>query len=842
MRSLAGVATRTLRRSTRRYVLTAIGATLGVAVLFAILVTSAAGSAALQGAIDGQTGEADVVVSPAGAFDSLLPAGAVDAVRALDGVERAVPSVGFRSAVTPPDLEADPADPASIRERIVFVTGVGDDFALVNTLAVDEGREPAPGAAEVLVPRRLAESLDVGVGERLEVATPDAPAPVTVVGLLADRGAATSNQGNVLYTSPAFARGVLGTPDGISGIQVVLERGVDTAAWIDTNRGALAGVAVQDASDVAAGFAEFITGVSNALTLVAAVAVFIGGFLVYLTFSVAVAERTRVLGTLRALGATARRVRRLVVGEAAILGVVCSLAGLVLGYGLAGLAMGLVGNLLGLDLGGVGTPFTSAALSVTVGIGVAALAALVPARRAASIDPVSAMRGGALAIERAPRRWLGPALVVTGAALNLSGGSVAVTGVGLLVVLTGAVLSVHLALGPVARVVGAGTARLAPGTGDIAVRHLGRERTRSAFTLALVMVALAVSLSVAATNESMAANLDRVLDRQAGAIQVFAPGAIDDAAASELAAVPGVGTISPVRFGSVDLASARGGSATTTFIQIIDPATYFEVSSFPFVEGDDVSVQAALAAGGAVVLPARDANRLGVAAGDPVEITTRNGPEAFEVAGVYDVVGGGFGAVLATPDLERIGGGRVNGFLVGTDGTDGTDIEKVADAVRATVAGARQLVVDSPADTRAFAEAQLAGFFGIAYAILVVALAISVLGLANTLVVAILDRTREIGVLRSTGARRSQIRRMVTVEAATMALVAFVLSVPLAALVTLGIIDAQRTAVADGLDYVFPWKLLAPLALVTVGVAVLASVLPARRAGRLQIVDALRFE
>lgn len=840
MRSLAGVATRTLRRSARRYVLTAIGATLGVAVLFAILVTSAASRDALREAVDGQTGRADVIVSPAGAFDALLPAGAADTVRALEGVELAVATVGFRSAVTPPGLDADAADPASIRERTVVVTGVGDDFMLVNTLPVAEGRAPEADAPEVAVPRRLADSLAVAVGDQVEVTTPTAPAIVTVVGVLADRGAATANQGHVLYTSPGFARAALGTTDGISGIHVVLEPGVDTDGWIDANRGALPGIAIQDASDVAADFAEFITGVSSALTLVAVVAVFIGGFLVYLTFSVAVAERTRVLGTLRALGATARRVRRLVVVEAAVLGAGCAVVGLGLGYGLASLAMGLVGNLLDLDLGRVGAPVGSGVLSLAVGTGVATVAALGPARRAAGIDPVSAMRGGALAIERTPRRWLGPVLLGVGAVLNLSTSGVALSGLALLTLLTGAVLSVRLAIGPVARLVGAGTARLAVGTGDIAVRHLERERTRSAFTLALVMVALAMSLSVAAANSSMAAALDRILDRQARAIQVFAPGAVDDDAAGDLAAVPGVGTISPVRFGTVDLGTASDeASMATTFIQVIDPATYFEVSSFPYVEGDDSSVQAALTAGGAVVLPAPEANRLGVTTGEDVRIGTRNGAETFHVAGVYDVVGGGFGAVLGTPDLERIGAGRVNGFLVGTDGAD---VEQVAAAIRERVAGERQLVVDSPADARGYAEDQVAGFFGIAYAILVVALGVSLLGLANTLVVAILDRTREIGVLRSTGARRAQIRRMVTVEATTMALVAFVLSVPLAALLAYGIIEAQLATIAGGLDYVFPWELLVPLAVLTVVVAAVASVLPARRAGRLEIVDALRFE
>lgn len=841
MRSLAGVAPRTLRRSARRYVSTAVGATLGVAVLFAIVVTSQASRDALRAAIDGQTGRADVVVSPAGAFDSVLPPGSMEQLRALDGVEAAVPTVSFRSAITPPALEGDSSDPASIRDRIVFLVGVGEDFSVVNDLVVAAGRRPADGAPEVMAPRSLASSLAVDLEDEVELATPTGPRTVRVVGLLGDRGAATTNQGGVLYTTAAQARTLLGVTDGVTGAQVVLAPGVDTREWIERHRADLAGVAVQDAADVAAGFAAFITGVSSALTLVAVVAVFLGGFLVYLTFSIAVAERTRVLGTLRALGATARHVRRLVVIEAALLGAACSVLGLAVGYLLAGVAVSVVGGLLDLDLGTVGAPVGAAVGSLAVGTAVAALAALGPARRAAGIDPVSAMRGGALAIQRTPRRWVGPVLLAAGASLDRLAGSIAVRGLGLLVLLAGAVLSAPLAVGPLARVVGAVTARLAPGTGEIAVRHLRRESSRASYTLALVMVALAVALSVAAANAAMRASLDRILDRQASAIQVFAPGAMDEAAGAELAAVQGVGTISPVRFGTIDV-SGRGDSgpgSTTAFVQVIDPATYFEVSSFPYVDGDDASVQAALSAGGAVVLPARDANRLGVVVGDEIELTTRTGGEAFEVAGIYDVVGGGFGLVLGTVDLERIGGGRVNAYLVGTDGTDA---EVVADAIRQTVAGPRQLVVDSPADARAFAESQLAGFFGIAYAILAVALGISLLGLANTLVVSVLDRTREIGVLRSTGARRRQIRRMVTVEATTMAGVALILAVPLAAVIAVGIIHAQRDTLAASLDYTFPWPLVAPLAALTMVVTAAAANLPARRAARLEVVDALRFE
>ncbi len=846
MRSLGGVSIRTLRRSARRHLLTGIGASLGVAVLFAVLVTSAASRDALAAELAGATGDADVVVSPTGAFDSLLPDGTADLVRGLAGVDRVVATTGFRSAVREPGLATPVAgDPDTVRDRIVFVTGVDDDFATVNRLELTEGRDPTPGAAEAMAPQRLADDLDLALGDRIEVATPAGPAPVEIVALLADTGAADANQGAVLYTTRATVDALTGR-SGDGSLQVVLADGVEVSAWIDEHRAALRGVSVQDATDLAAGFRSFIDAVNGALTVVAAIAVFIGGFLVYLTFSVAVAERTRVLGTLRALGTPRRRVLRMVVVEAVALGALCAVVGVVLGYGLASVAVGALGSLLGLDLGAVGLPLGAAVLSVVVGVVVAAAAAWIPARRAGRVDPVSAMRGGALAIERTPRRWIGPSLLAVGIGVDLlAGPSIALHGLGMLVVLAGAVLSVHLAVGPVAGAIGSLTARLAPGTGGIAVRHLRLERTRSSFTLALVMVALGTVIAVGATNLAMSVTLDTILDRQASAIQVGAPGAVADDVAGDLAAVPGTGTISPVRFGAVELAAPAEGAATEpadfspASLQVIDPATFFAVSSLPYTEGDDDTTLAALTAGGALVLPAGDANRLGVGAGDDVLVTTRGGVETFEVVGVYAVVGGGFGAVAGVADLDRLGAGRVNGFLVGTDGSDP---EVVAQAIRDTVAADRILIVDSPADTRAYAEAQLAGFFGMAYAILVVAAVISLLGLANTLVVTILDRTREIGILRSTGARRRQIRAMVTVEATTMAAVAYVLAVPLGGMLAFGIINVQREQIAAGISYQYPWGLVVPLGLVTVVVAGLAAVAPARRAARMEIVDTLRYE
>jgi putative ABC transport system permease protein len=197
--------------------------------------------------------------------------------------------------------------------------------------------------------------------------------------------------------------------------------------------------------------------------------------------------------------------------------------------------------------------------------------------------------------------------------------------------------------------------------------------------------------------------------------------------------------------------------------------------------------------------------------------------------------------VVGAPDADRLGAGRPNAYLVDPD--PGVDVEALAGAIDITLLDAGyDPIIDTPRTTRDFAFTQLQGFFGLAYVILVVAAAAGLLGLANTLAVSVLSRTREIGVLRSVGTTRRQVRRMVLVEAVTLALVAFVLALPLGFALNLGTAAAFRGAIGASIDVTIPWAVLPTLLVVTLAVAALASLLPARRAGRLEPVAALRFD
>ena len=842
MRSLSTLAYRGLVARRARYLLTAAGTMLGVAALFGVLVTAGVTSRALSDTVHGWAGRADVVIGPIGSYDSVLPVGVDTRVARLPGVERTTSTLGIRSllqrGLAP---KADGMPPDLSQDQIVFLQGVDlPSYAPLHPFTLVDGRQFHPGGREMVVTRSLAGRMHLRVGQMVAMATPTGAVQMAIAGVIGDTGAGQADNGGVAYTSLPTARAMYGRADAYNGVDVVLTKGTTPRAWIDQHRAALGDrVAMQPASQIAGGFRTFVAAVNAALGLISVIALFVGAFLIFLTFSLAVAERTRLYGTLRALGAVPRQVRRVVVVEAAQLGLVSSLAGIVLGYGLAAAGVGLVGSLLRVNLPPLGFPAGAAVVSVLIGTVVSVTAAWVPARRAAAASPVAAMREGQAADERRRRIWPRAVVLTVGMACIFSRAPTGVRSLGAILVLLGAVLLVPFLLSPLARMLGPLTRRLTRGVGDIAVMHLVKERSRSAYTLALIMVVLAMILAVGASNLAMNHTLDQVLTRQAGSdMQVAAPGAFDPGVADQLAAVKGVDRLSPVRFGQTDVLD--GARSTNTFLTVIDPASYFRVANFDWVQGDTASAGSALSAGHAVLLPDATASGMGVRRGQRITLRTNLGVERFTVAGTYAQLGNGFGVIASTADLSLFGSGRPNAFLVSVKA--GAAPDTVRKAIIDRIGAHQPLLVQTAAMLRAQAHSQLRGFFSLAYAMLVLAGATGMLGLANTLVFSVLLRTREIGMLRSSGAVRSQIRGMVLVEAATLALVAFVLAIPLGSLLAAGLIAGQRATFGFTVHFTFPWRLVIPVGLIALMIAAVASLLPARRAGRIEVVSALRFD
>src|SRR5439155_4715315 len=366
---------------------------------------------------------------------------------------------------------------------------------------------------------------------------------------------------------------------------------------------------------LAAGFKQFLTVFGSFLTFFAAITLFVGAFLIYLTLSMAVIERTRMYGTLRALGATSRQVRRVVMREAIALGAVSIVVGLLVGLGLAVGLLALVGKLFQLDLPGLQITPGAVIGSVVVGATVTALSALIPARRAGRLAPIEAMKGDYARDTRLGRMWIfGAVVLVLSVALFLGSDSPAASSA-VIGILLGAVLLVPLLLRPVSQLLGRLTNRMARGVGEVAVLHLAKERSRSAYTLALVMVVLGMLFATGGLFLSIRSGLGEIIDRQFGADVFAQPRTPDDGTLqAKLASAKGVARVTPIRFG-ITTAFDSKGKRHEIFVRTIEPDSYFAVSSFFWKNGDDGDAKAALVKGGSILVAGQVARELDVKVG-----------------------------------------------------------------------------------------------------------------------------------------------------------------------------------------------------------------------------------
>lgn len=832
LRRLSSVGSRSLRHRKGRSALTSAGIALGVAILFGVLVSNATTQSGIDTLITDFTGRADVLVDAPGSFEATMPSSTIARLRRLPGVATVAGSFTM-----PSSLEIDG------ERREIQVRGIDPTVSrAVADYTLEAGRFFTPRAAEVIVPRRLLDRLGIGPGATLRIATPAGLQGVRIVGVLADRGGGRTNQGDVAFTSLPTIRRLAGVGDVLTGALVVLNDGVEVDGWIEEHRTtAGAGLLFRDATALAGGFKDFLAILGSTFTAFAMITLFVGAFLIYLTLSMAVIERIRMYGTMRALGATRQQVRRVVMSEALALGAVSTLIGLVLGLGIAKGLLALMSSLFEIDLPSLTIPPSAIVASVIVGLLTTVLSALVPARRAARLSPVVAMRGDHGAQARLSRAWIvGAVSASIGLLVGLTGGP-AGSAVATPLLLLGAVLLVPLLLRPLARFLGRATARISKGVGEIAVFHLVKERSRSAYTLALIMVVMAMIFAIGGLSASMGQALDRTLDTQFGSdFNIENPGAFGDAFERDLRAVPGVGLVAPIRFGFTKLIDEDDAAGRDVFVRIVDPASYFAVEGFLVKNGSAEQAAAALQRGGSVLLP----HQLWSDLDEPERVTlaTSLGEQPFDVAATYT-------SFLPGPP-EMVMGLRDGRTYLQAAGANSFHVNIAEGAAQAAVARAIEdrlgptygVEVQTANDLKAEARTQFARFFSIFYAIVLVAAVVGLLGLANTLAMSVLQRWREIGILRAIGVTRPQVRRLVLVESATLVLVAFALAIPFGALLAWLIVRSFSGAVALEVEFVYPIAWVPVVAIFGAIVAVSAAIAPGRRAARLQVVEALQVE
>jgi putative ABC transport system permease protein len=582
----------------------------------------------------------------------------------------------------------------------------------------------------------------------------------------------------------------------------------------------------------------------NALLGFAAIAVLVGTFVIANTFSMLVGQRTRELALLRAVGLSRRQVRRLVLGEAAAVGLLGGVAGIAAGYGFAVLAVRFLDDAAGSGPVVVRWPALLAPLAVAVGVTL--LSAWASARRAARTPPVAALRGELTSLPTDIRRRTIAGAIVAAPGLAVYGyaavtdqideqvGIIGLGGAALLilavVLLTPALC--RLLLGPLS-----GPLTRLGATGRLATGNARRNPRRTAATASALMISLSVVTGLAIFGHSVKEYTITSVRRDVAAQLVVEPIGRRDAAirqrtVEQLARVPGVQAVAALRYASLPM--RVGPLSTQASATVTDPAALGTALRLTMVSGrmDDL-------AGGVFV--SRDlASRHGLSVGDRLTLGWPNGAKLqTTLVGVYResslIAGVLVPQSVALPHLEEPDAYRAFVALA-----PGADQAVVRAGLEQAVADRPDLVVHSRSE---YLDKELRGadlVLRVLYALLALAVVIGILGVVNTLALSVIERTREIGLLRALGLTRRQLRTVIRVESALIALVGGVLGIGGGYL--LGAMF-QRAALRTGLlDAAVPvGQLLLSLAGMAV-VGVVAAAWPARRAARTDVLAAIATE
>ncbi len=840
MAGLAALAWRTLAARPVRSILTTVGIALGVAVLFAGLLTRAGIERSVRAGVADVLGRADLRIA---AFaDAGFGPTTVEAIASAPGVAVAAPRIERRTYLAASSGGRDVPPPVTV----LGIDPVAD--ARVHDLPVRAGSGLPPTAGrQVLISQTLAAETGLGPGEDLTLdgsadASPD-DLHFTIAGVLATDLGATDDLGRVVVMPLAAAERAF-SPIGVSSVDLVVDPGTtaETAAAELRERLTVEPYVVSTPTELAASLRASAAEFQVTTALVAAVALFAGAFLIFNTLSMTVAERFREVGLLRAAGATRGQVVGIVLAAALLLGIAGSLAGLALGWVLAGAMAGQVGDVAGLRLGSAAPVPDAVAVALVVGPAVTLASAVQPAVRASEVPPVAALRPlAAVAPSGTSIRWLLTTFVIVGVAgllLVPSAGDLATTlpAAAAYVVLGAVAVAVPALVRPLGRLAGIPFALVVRAEERLARTALARDRSRATLTVGALAVGLATIVALGAfaadARGAAASWIASVVPGDVVATSVT-PRPLDEGLAAELGASPGVARVTPLAMFDVAFRGLRLDAAAVVGADLLADGR------LTFDDGDRSASLAALDGGGSAVVPAALATRLGIRVGDDL---------AFPVGKARTV------DLRVVGIVERSLPGRAGeAILVGwNDATTGFGISgATAYAVRfrptASAADREALVRLATSDgleattvksVEGAIGTALGRVFGAFDGLALLAVLIGGLGIANTLSMGVVERVRELAVLRAAGMTRRQVWRMVVVEAGLLGLVGTTVGVA-GGLAAGGVLRAIGSGSPAP---IVPWASIALAVALGLGISTLAAAYPAWLAARVSIAHAVRAE
>lgn len=829
-----------------RLVLTLMAATVGVSLVSGTFVLSDTMVKAFDELYGGLTSGTDVVVKSQAAYEidiatggqvRPMDEGVLDEVRRVPGVEVAEGAVsGFALVV---DADGDPVQPAGAPTIGVSVV---DDPDLSGGITYRRGHAPT-GPDQMALDAQTVDKTGFGLGDRVDVILQGGRQSFTLVGVLGFGETDSLLGATLVGFDLATAQQAFDKVGLLDEVDVRAEDGITSdelreriAAALPDGLEALTGRQVAaDGTDAVRDSMGIFTTV---LLVFAGVSVLVGSLVIWNSFNVVVAQRRREVALLRAVGATRRQVLGGVVLEAGGVGLVAGLIGLVLGIGLASGISSL------LELTGTEIPSTTPAIEIrtvvvalTVGLVVTVVAALAPAWAATGVAPMEALRGPAPTDEGTSgiRRTFGWA--VTGAGLVVLLSCIIVGNQRWWTVLGTAATFVGLVVaGPT---LARGMARLANhgprgGAWRMAARNIDRSSRRAAATALALTLGLTVVVAVAVTSASLKESVSDAVSGGNRADLILEPLGMG------LGVSPSVATLLRQRDDIADVVELRESAAqvggSNTLVTALDTDGLGNVLDLGIEEGSLAALE-----DGTMLVSRTDAEALGVNVGDTVAVTfPETGTLRLRVAGTFSrgaLINASY--VVSMADFVTNVTSQLDGavFVNAAPGTDPADLQE---ALGAALADYPNVEVNDPATITRQAQASVDQLLGIVTALLLLAVVVALLGIVNTLVLSVVERSRELSLIRAVGGTQRQVRAFIRRESVLMSLLGALMGLGLGAVAGIAL---SRALLDEGITAVsVPATTLLVYVAIAGGVGALAAIGPARRASRVGVLPAVAAE
>jgi len=710
---------------------------------------------------------------------------------------------------------------------------------------------------QIVLVENLAKEEDIQIGDRIEILTPFGRERLKVVGLIARDGPGLTNNGSFGVIPYGTAQEIFDRGDEIDQVDIVPENpNPDTTELADLRLHLQEQLGEAYAVTYPAGQGERMTQMLQnyqiGLNFMSGIALFVGAFLIYNAFAMTVVERTREFGMLRTIGMTRRQVMGQVFIEAGLLGLIGASLGIGLGILLARGLTSFMEIILNQGLGQVLVSSVDILSSWILGVGVTFLAAWIPAWQAGRISAMEALRVRG----KTKEGWLirngwtiGLLLLVTSAIVlwlnpfpydvQFRFGSMTVFGL-----FTGATLLIPVTVGFWERVTRPALKWIYGSSGSLGSRNIQRSRLRTTLTVAALMVGVAMVIMVRGMTESFAVDLQTWIKAYLGGdIYVTSSIRMRSDIMRRIQSVPGVDAVAPLRYFEVAWETPQGEQNMLQFMAV-DIEAYTQVTNFVF-SGEQVNPERALEKvrdEQAVFVSSVLAEKYGFSPGQTIRLKTNRGWKDFDIAGVvvdfYNqglVVQGGWDTMRRYFDILD-----ANTLMVKI--LPGSSIGTVQDLIERLYGQRFNLTLESNDSVRTQALNLMEQAFRMFDVMALISIVVGSLGVVNTLTMSVIERRREIGMLRAIGTTRGQIIRMVLAESGLIGVIGGILGIATGVILARILFIGMTTMSGYQLTFQLPPESVLVSLVMAIVISQVAALPPARRASKVRILEAVQYE